>query len=150
MALIHWEPARELSSLQTEMNRLFSSFLDGTPDAGAPASWVPRLDVAENDEAYLVAIDLPGMRQEEIAIELQDRVLTISGERRPLDADRLSRCERPSGAFRRTLTLPDGVDPDAVQASFADGVLAVQIPKPESRKPRRVHIQVGDRELIDA
>jgi HSP20 family protein len=149
MTLIHWEPAREYGSLQTEMNRLFSSFFE-SGSAGGGAGWQPALDVAENDDAYLVAIDLPGMRQEEIAIELHDRTLTISGERRGLDGDRLSRRERPSGTFRRTLTIPDGVDPDAVQASFADGVLAVQIPKPEHRKPRRVEIQMGGRDLIEA
>jgi HSP20 family protein len=148
MALIRWEPARELGSLQTEMNRLFSTFFDGT---GAPADamrrWVPPMDLVEGDEHFVLRADLPGVRQEDVSVEFEGDVLTISGERR-IEHDAKEggfvRLERAAGAFRRTLTLPDGVDPEGVTAAFTDGGLEVRIPKPAERRPHRVAIAVGD------
>ncbi|MCW2999371.1 MAG: Hsp20/alpha crystallin family protein [Solirubrobacterales bacterium] len=155
MALIRWEPAREINSLQTEMNRLFSTFFQDAPGATAEAArrWIPPMDLVETDTHFLLKADLPGMGQDQVSVELEGEVLTISGERR---ADHEAteggfvRLERASGAFRRSLTLPEGVDPDGVQASVADGVLEVRIPKPEERRPRRVEIAVGDRPAVIA
>ena len=149
MALVRWEPVRELTSLQSEMNRLFNTFFD-TPTAGngAPARrWVPAMDLVEHEDHFVLRADLPGLTQDDISIELQDDVLTISGERKAAHEEAGSgfyRLERATGAFSRTLTLPDGIDPDAVEASFDKGVLEVSIPKPEQRKPRRVSISVGE------
>lgn len=149
MALIRWEPARELGSLQTEMNRLFSTFFDG---AGTPPDalrrWVPPMDLVEGDDHFVLRADLPGVRQEDVSVELEGDVLTISGERR-IEHDAKEggfvRLERATGGFRRMLTLPEGVDADAVTAAFSDGVLEIRIPKPAERRPRRVEIAVGDR-----
>jgi HSP20 family protein len=154
MALIRWEPARELDSLQTEMNRLFSSFFEPqAPSAGAAPRWIPSMDLVETDTHFMLKADLPGMKQDDIAIEFEGDTLTISGERSEQHERRdggVLRVERGSGAFRRTLTLPQGVDPDAMEATFTDGVLEVRIPKPEARRPRRVEINVGDKPLIEA
>lgn len=155
MALIRWEPARELDSLQTEMNRLFSSFFEpGAPAGAAARRWVPSMDMIETDEHFVLKADLPGMKQEDIAIEFEGDTLSISGERSERHEQKdggFVRLERASGAFRRTLTLPKGVNPEAVEATYADGVLEVRIPKPEERRPRRVQINVGDgRPLIEA
>jgi HSP20 family protein len=101
------------------------------------------MDIAENDDAIVLRADLPGMSEEDVQIEVEDRVLTISGERRQEDeeeSDGYRRVERVFGRFSRSLTLPDGVDPDKVQADFKDGVLEVKIPKPEQRKPHRISI----------
>jgi len=151
MALIRWEPTRELDSLQTEMNRLFASFVEpGQPASGA-RRWVPPMDLIEQPEHYLLTADLPGLSQEEIAIEFDGDVLSISGERTERHERKdggFIRLERPAGTFRRTLTLPDGVDPDTVEATYADGVLEVKIPKPEQRKPRRVEIAVGEKPTL--
>jgi HSP20 family protein len=150
MALIRWEPARELGSLQNEMNRLFSSFFDvpgAAGDAGARQRWIPAMDLVETDEHFVLRADLPGLRQEDINLELEDRVLTISGERRAGHESRegdYHRIERAVGTFSRSLTLPEGIDADAVQADFDNGVLEVRIPKPEERKPRRLTIGIGD------
>ncbi len=154
MALIRWEPTRELDSLQTEMNRLFSTFIE-PPQARGPRHWAPAMDLVEGTDHYTLRADLPGLRQEDIAIEFEGDTLTISGERKDeheLREGGLIRLERASGAFRRTLTLPEGVDPEAVQASYADGVLDITIPKPEQRKPRRVEITVGGQQsnLVEA
>jgi HSP20 family protein len=149
MAIVRWEPVRELTTLQSEMNRLFNTFFD-TPTSGdgAPARrWVPAMDLVEHDDHFVLTADLPGVTQEDVSIEVQADVLTISGERKTSQESSGTgyyRLERSTGAFSRTLTLPEGVDPEAVEASFANGVLEVRIPKPEQRKPRRVSISVGD------
>lgn len=155
MTLIRWEPAREMQSLQTEMNRLFSSFFEpGSAGGQAIRRWVPPIDLVEADEHFVLRADLPGVNKDRVFVELEGDTLTISGERTEETESKengFMRLERSMGAFKRSLTVPDGIDPDAVEASFADGVLEVRIPKPEERRPRRVEIAVGDTPpLVDA
>jgi HSP20 family protein len=152
MALVRWEPARELASLQQEVNRLFGTFFDapGATAAGPGAGtrrWIPAMDLVESDEAFVLKADLPGLAEEDVELEVEDGVLTVSGERaaeHATEREGFVRVEREFGAFRRSLTLPDGVDPEQVTARFDKGVLEVRIPKPENRKPRKVAIRVGD------
>jgi HSP20 family protein len=152
MALIRWEPVRELNTIQTEMNRLFNTFFD----TAAPAStagpgtqlrrWIPAMDLVETDDAFVLRADLPGLSEADVNIEFEDNVLTISGERKSEHESRKEgfyRVERAWGSFSRSLTLPEGVDPEAVSAHFDRGVLEVRVPKPEQRKPRKVAISVG-------
>ena len=152
MALVRWEPVRELTSLQTEMNRLFNTFFDapssggGGGNGGAVRRWLPPMDLIETDDHFVLRADLPGLSEEDVAIEFEDNVLTVAGERKTEHEDEREgyyRMERSFGQFRRSLTLPDGVDADGISAAFDKGVLEVRIPKPEERKPRRVAIQVG-------
>ncbi len=154
MALIRWEPARELNTIQQEMNRLFNTFFDAPVSGGgnggsALRRWIPAMDVVETDDTFVLRADLPGLSESDVNIELEDNVLTISGERKSEHEERKEgyyRVERASGSFSRSLTLPEGVDPEAVRASFDRGVLEVRIPKPEERKPRKVAISVGGSE----
>jgi HSP20 family protein len=154
MAVIRWEPAREISSLQQEVNRLFGTFFDAPAGPGngiGARRWIPAMDLVEEGEEYVLRADLPGVREEDVKVELDDDVLTISGERRSEHEERRDgyhRIERASGSFSRSLTVPDGVDPERVQARFDNGVLEVRVPKPEQRKPRRVAISVGDRPAV--
>ena len=150
MALVRWEPVRELTSLQSEMNRLFNTFFD-TPTTGANGTgvrrWSPAMDLVETEDHFVLKADLPGLSEEDVKLEFEDNVLTLSGERKvehETKKEGFYRLERSTGAFSRSLTLPDGIDVDAVAATFDRGVLEVRIPKPEERKPRRVAIQVGD------
>ena len=155
MALIRWEPARELNSLQSEMNRLFNTFFDaptGSPGNGGARRWLPAMDLVETDDHFVLRSDLPGLSEEDVSIELEDNVLTVSGERKAEHEEKKEgyyRVERSFGQFRRSLTLPDGVDAEGIAATFDKGVLEVRIPKPEERKPRKVAIQVGDRAAIE-
>lgn len=149
MALVRWEPVRELSTIQGEINRLFNSFFD-TPVSAAEGTgrrWLPAMDLVEAGDHYVLRADLPGLAEDDVTIEVEDSVLTVSGERKAEHEQRgegYHRLERAYGTFSRSLTLPEGVDPEAVQASFDRGVLEVRIPKPEERKPRRVAINVGE------
>ncbi|HYF26623.1 MAG TPA: Hsp20/alpha crystallin family protein [Baekduia sp.] len=147
MALVRWEPAREVQSLQQEMNRLFSSFFDTPASAAGPRRWIPAMDLVETDDHFVLKADLPGMTQDEVSLEVEDRVLTLSGERKAEHREEREgyyRLERQAGAFSRSLTLPAGVDPAGIEAHFDKGVLEVRIPKPEDRKPRKVAISVGN------
>ena len=151
MALIRWEPVRELNTIQSEMNRLFNTFFE-TPTTGNGGSlrrWIPAMDLVETDNEFILKADLPGLTESDVKIEVEDNVLTISGERkseREESQEGYYRVERAFGSFRRSLTLPEGVDPEAVRASFERGVLEVHVPKPEERKPRKVEISVGGEE----
>lgn len=148
MAIIRWEPARELQSVQTEINRLFNTLFDTpTPAAGnLPRRWTPAMDLVETEGDYVLRADLPGISEQDVKIELQDNVLTISGERKTEHEERKDgfyRLERASGTFSRSLTLPEGVDPQSVKASFDKGVLEIHVPKPELRKPQKIQIAVN-------
>jgi HSP20 family protein len=149
MALIRWEPAVELNSIQTEMNRLFTSLFDSpTRPATGEASrrWIPAMDLVESGDHYLLHVDLPGLSEQDIDVELDAGVLRISGERRSQSSDQQGgyrRIERSFGRFSRSLKLPEGVDADAVQASFDKGVLEIKINKPEQIKPRKVTVAIG-------
>ena len=149
MALVRWEPVRELHTMQQEMNRLFNTFFDtpGNSSSGGPRRWVPAMDLVELEDHFVLRADLPGLDEGDVKLEITDDVLTLSGERRfehEARKEGFYRLERGAGTFSRSLTLPEGVDADAVAASFDKGVLEVRIPKPEQRKPRRVEIAVGD------
>src|SRR4051794_25569607 len=148
MALVRWEPVRELNTIQSEINRLFNSFFDTPVGAGEGIGrrWLPAMDLVEADDHYVLRADLPGLGEDDVSIEVENDVLTVSGERKAEHEERgegYHRLERAYGSFSRSLTLPDGVDAEAVQASFDRGVLEVHIPKPEQRKPRRVSINVS-------
>jgi HSP20 family protein len=146
VAIVRWEPFRELSSLQTEMNRLFNAAFDpagGGGGNGGARRWVPAMDLVETDQHFVLRADLPGMTESDVNIELEDNVLTVSGERKAEHEEKgegFYRVERAFGTFSRALTLPKGIDPEAVAANFSNGVLEVRVPKPEQRKPRKITI----------
>ncbi len=148
MALIRWEPVRELNTIQSEMNRLFNTLFDSpAPANGMARRWIPAMDLVEAGDEYVLRADLPGLSEKDVNIEFEDNVLTISGERKSEHEEKKEgfyRVERSYGSFSRSLTLPEGVDADAVKATFDRGVLEVRIPKPEVRKPRKVAISVGE------
>jgi HSP20 family protein len=124
-----------------EVDRLFDAFLGQADRQGR--RWVPPVDLVEAENHFVLKADLPGLTQDDVAIEVQDGTLSISGERKAEHEQRERgwyRIERSFGSFSRSLTLPEGVDPNGIKAEFRDGVLEVRIPKPEERKPRRIEI----------
>src|SRR5215210_6101799 len=133
MAIVRWQPAQELAALQQEMNRLFGSvFESGSGANPGGRSWLPAMDIVEADDHYVLRADLPGMSEDDINIELDDNVLTISGERRSEHEEKAEgyyRVERAAGSFSRSLTLPQGVQPSGIEAKFSQGVLEVRVPK---------------------
>jgi HSP20 family protein len=151
--LVRWDPAAEVDSLQSEVNRLFDGFFGSGRSRNGAARWIPAMDLAEEEAELVLTADLPGLTEEDLSIEIKDRVLTISGERRA-EAERegkaFHRVERSFGRFTRSLNLPAGVDPEGIAANFANGVLEVRIPKPEERRPHLIEIGSGGGAAIEA
>lgn len=153
MALVRWDASRELDTLQGEMNRLFSSFFDAPATrggngngGGATRRWIPAMDLVETKDDFVLRADLPGIGEHDVSIEVENNVLSIAGERKAEHEERHEgyyRIERATGSFSRSLSLPEGIDPESVTATFDNGVLTVRIPKPVQAKPKRVKIGVG-------
>ena len=157
MTIVRWEPLREYSTLQNEMNRLFNTVFDAPAGHGNGGStqrrWMPAMDLLETEDQFVLRADLPGLTEDDVSIELEDTTLTVSGERKAVHEEHSEgayRVERAFGSFSRTLTLPQGVDPEAITAGFDKGVLEVRVPKPEQRKPRRIAIGGAQRDEITA
>src|SRR5206468_9659392 len=115
-------------------------------NAAAGRRWIPAMDLAETEEHLVLRADLPGMSEDDVSIEIKDGVLTVSGERKAEQEEKgegFYRVERAFGLFSRSLTLPQGIDANAINANFDRGVLEVRIPKPEERRPTRVEIGGG-------
>ncbi len=124
----------DLAAMEERITNLF----DQDTRAESKRRWSPATDIVETEEDYVVLVDLPGMSSDEVAIELDGDVLTISGERGRSAAGTLQRIERPIGGFSRSFSLSKGFADDGITATFSDGVLQVRIPKPADQKPRRI------------
>ena len=142
--LVRWEPFREIAALQNEMGRFMNNLLEG--NGRTNQAWVPALDVWETESDIVYAVDLPGIPEDKISVELDDGALTITGERERTQEEsneRFYRFERRHGTFSRTFAVPQGVSEDDISADFTNGVLEVHVKKPEQPKPKRIQIGSG-------
>jgi HSP20 family protein len=145
MALVRWDPFRELTALQTEVNRLFSRV--GGGDVAERQSWTPSIDVIETNDNIKLKAELAGMDPKDINIEVQDNVLTVSGERRfqeEVKEDKYYRIERRYGSFSRSIALPQTVNEEGIEAKYENGVLEVVVPKAEIAKPKKISVAIGE------
>lgn len=142
-----WEPFRELSGFQDEMNQLFEDFFGRVPNRRmfAEGFWAPLMDIEETKDEILVKAELPGMKKEDVKIQINNDVLAITGERKREEETRektFHRIERAYGKFQRMIRLPAEVDPTKVKATYENGVLTVRLPKSEQAKPKDIAIEV--------
>ena len=143
-----WSPFAGLESLRSEMDRLFESYAGHTPPSGIRESvWTPRVDLLEHENAFVLVADLPGMKQEDLNISVQDNVLTLEGTRTFAHADngqgKYHYSERFSGTFCRRFLLSAAVETDQITATYKDGVLEVHIPKAAEAQPKRIAVQAS-------
>jgi HSP20 family protein len=147
MTLVRWSPRREaFPGFNSEIDSVFDAFFGSPIVDGHARRWVPAVDLVEGDDELVLRADLPGLERDDVEVEINDGVLTVSGERKVQNeekADGFHRVERAYGSFSRSVRLPKGAEADAVTAEFDKGVLEVRIPKPEERKPHRVQIGAG-------
>jgi HSP20 family protein len=129
--------------------RLLDEMFRTSGNGGRVTGFTPPLDVRETEDEYLVMVDLPGVKSEDVTIELDDQVLTISGSRVPVETGQSQLVERPYGSFVRSLTLPKGVDSEQIEADYHDGVLELHIPKPAEIKPKKIAISSGSQKQIE-
>ena len=147
MAIVRWDPFRDLMNLQDEVNRLFRrSFFRGVePAAETVATWAPAIDMFETDDKLTVEVELPGLEAKDVEISLEDDILRIKGERKfssEVKEENYHRIERAYGSFVRAVPLPRKVDEEKVSATVSDGVLKIEMPKVEEAKPKKIPIKV--------
>lgn len=140
--IIRWDPVREFSTLRADLERAMARGGRGT----LPQKWSPVSDVIQTDDAFVITAELPGVKDSDIHITVQNGVLHISGERRLEEESaegRFYRLERSYGGFERSFTLPAGVEEEDISAGVAYGVLKVTIPRPSAPEPRVIAINPG-------
>ncbi|MFN2530820.1 MAG: Hsp20/alpha crystallin family protein [Pyrinomonadaceae bacterium] len=145
MSIVRYDPFRDLRSLQEEVNRLFSTNLTGAfADEGiGRGAWNPSVDIYENKDQIVLEAELPGMKQQDFDLSIENNVITLRGERKfekTDEADNYHRVERSYGSFTRSFTLPQTVSAEGARAEYNHGVLRVTLPKREETKSRRIQI----------
>ena len=151
MAIVRWEPFRDLVSLQDRMNRIFDDAYRGSRGASEEewalgGSWAPSVDIYEHEGNLVLKAELPGIDPTDVDVRVENNVLTLRGERQldgEVKRDSYHRVERSYGAFSRSFTLPNVVDTEKIKAEFKDGVLRLTLPKKEEAKPKQIQISVG-------
>jgi HSP20 family protein len=159
--MMRWDPFQDLRSAQDEMAQMSPMLAHALGlhaqqqgnGRAATTAWAPALDISERKDAYLVTVELPGLKPEDLDITMEDGLLTIQGERQFIaesSEQQFHRVERRYGAFRRAITLPAHVMAEGIQASFEDGVLQIMVPKAEEAKPKHIQVRPGRTEVTAA
>jgi HSP20 family protein len=154
MAIVRWNPARDLMQMREEMDRLFSQFLrrgDGEEATWGQGMWAPAVDIYETEDAFMLKAELPGFSKDDVQIEVQENRLIIRGERKreeEVKEENYHRLERAYGRFERAFWLPTTVDTEKIQASFKDGVLELRLPKSEAAKPKQIAITPAEERSV--
>lgn len=155
MSLIRWNPTHDVErwpadffGIQRDINRLFDSFFRSTmplEETMATTYFAPAVDIAEQDNEFVVKVELPGVAKEDVKISLESNVLTIKGEKRQEKEEKnknFHRVERSYGTFQRSFTLPSTVKNDKIDAVFNNGILSIALPKSEEAKPKQIEVKV--------
>ena len=144
--MVRWDPFRDVLGVRSDIDRLMGALTGGAPRSSLPTRWAPSADVIEREDEIVITAELPGVKDEDVEITVHEGLLRIAGQRElseRVDDDRYHRLERSYGSFERTFPLPPGVDPDAISAGIAYGVLKITIPKPAAPEPTRVAVNPG-------
>ena len=155
MSLVRWNPTRDLTifpsdtlNMQREINRMFESFFHGIPgeeSSFVSSAWTPAVDIAEHDNEYILKMELPGVSKDDVKISMQNNVLAVQGEKKQEKESKGSnyhRVERTYGAFQRFFTLPSTVKADRIDASCANGILNIKLPKADEAKSKQIEVKV--------
>ncbi len=148
MTLVKWDPFRNVAALQDRINRIFDESFSRNADVDddiSMSAWKPLVDIYETDEAIILKAELPGIKKEDVSVEIKDNVLTLKGERvedKEVKNESYFRKERCFGTFSRAFNLQHRVQPDKIKARFKDGILKVEIPKPEEEKPKQITVNI--------
>jgi len=150
MAIVRWEPFRDLLTLQERMNRMFDESFRGRGTSedewSLGGSWAPAVDIYEHEGNIVLTAELPGVDPKDVEVRLENNVLTLRGERKwngDVQRENYHRVERAYGSFTRSFTLPNVVDTEKIKADFKDGMLRLTLPKREEAKPKQISINVA-------
>jgi HSP20 family protein len=155
MAITRWDPFRDVLALQNRMNSLFQDFSRGQNEADtlAAAAFAPPVDVYEDEHKVVLKLEVPGMKQEDFDIRVENNTLTVSGERKfekEEKEENFHRIERRYGSFYRAFTVPNSVNTENVKATYDAGVLKIELEKRAEAKPKQIKVGVGSAKPIEA
>lgn len=145
--IMRWEPFRNLSSLQEQVNRLFESNFPSRGSESTLTAWAPAVDVYETENELVIKADLPDVSDKDLDVRVENNMLTIHGERKfeqKVKEENYLRMERSYGSFSRSFSLPNSVNTEAIKAEYKDGVLNITLPKRAESKPKQVKIAVSN------
>jgi HSP20 family protein len=148
MALVKWDPFRDVAELQNRINRMFDESFGRSrepEDEMNLNAWRPTVDIYEAENGIVMAAELPGVSKEHVTVEVKDDVLTLKGERvadPAISDESYYRRERLFGPFKRSFTLHQNINPDQIKATFKDGILQIEIPRPVQEQPKPVTVTV--------
>jgi len=151
MAIVRWEPFRDLVAVQDRLNRIFDDTFRGNPrgsdeDWALGGQWAPSVDIFEHEGNLVLRAELPGIEPKDVDVHVENNVLTLRGERKfesEVKREKYHRVERAYGTFSRSFTLPNVVDTEKIKAEYRDGVLNVTLPTKEEAKPKQISINVS-------
>ena len=151
MAIVRFEPFRDLVAVQNRLNRIFDDAFGGNPRASEEdwalgGQWAPSVDIFEHEGNLVLKAELPGIEPKDVDVHVENNVLTLRGERKfesEVKREKYHRVERAYGTFSRSFTLPNVVDTEKIKAEFKDGVLQVTLPQREEAKPKQIQVSVG-------
>jgi HSP20 family protein len=144
-SITRWDPFRNLSSLQEQVNRIFENNFQGQADKSALTAWAPAVDIYETENELVLKAELPDIDEKDLDVRVENNMLTLRGERKfesKVKEDSYLRVERSYGSFSRSFSLPNTVNTEAIKAEYAKGVLTVELPKRAESKPKQVKISV--------
>jgi HSP20 family protein len=148
MAIVRWDPFRDVAALQDRINRIFNDSFGRSRDLDDEVSlydWRPPVDIYETNDGIVLKIELPGVKKDDVSVEVKDNVLTLKGERLldpEIKDDHYYRKERSFGKFNRSFSLQEPIKPDLIKAGFKDGILTIEIPRPEEEKPKQITVNI--------
>ena len=149
MTIVRWDPFRNMSTLQDRINRIFDETASRSQDYDVEVSqcdWRPVVDIYDSEKSIVINAELPGVTKDTITLDVKENILTLKGERKSeeeVNKENYYRMERCFGTFERAFTLPSTVDPAKITANFKDGILKIEIPKPDQKKPKQITINVN-------
>jgi len=144
-SITRWDPFRNISTLQDQVNRLFESSFQGKADNSELTVWAPAVDIYETENELVLKADLPDINEKDLDVRVENNMLTIRGERKfeeKVKEDNYLRVERSYGSFSRSFSLPTTVNSEAIKAQYTNGVLTVELPKRAESKPKQVKVNV--------
>jgi len=151
MTITRWDPFRELNQLQSTLNRVFQGYNRGDDELTTTTSFVPAVDIYEDEHNITLKMEVPGVKQDDLDIRVENNTLTVRGERKfekEEKEENFHRVERRYGSFSRSFTLPNSVDTDSIHADYENGVLVLKLAKRAEARPKQIKVGIGGKKEI--